>query len=456
MRPNDILPSDDDLRPLTADLGAIYDVPAPAGLAARIDAAIQRAGTPARKGAQHTMIFRNRVAPMGRDGESAQPGGHRRGRGWWSGLAATAAMFAVVALIAAVLHGGIGGVPGETAAHHFARVGGLRIVATTGPCAGSAATCDVKESTTRFGQEIKILDQRFKDVLGASVDVAVLASNGQVVIDLPGTTDQATARALLAQGQFVALDTGDSPLTVGMDVRKIFVLYAQAFTGEQIDASTVRAELDQASGKPVVTFALRAQARNRFAEYTRTHIGQYLTYTLDGIVIESAAIQAPIRGRIQISGLPRMADAQRLALFLRSGALPLPLQVVSITVVHPSGAPTNCATPTATEPPALTPTPLPIGFVAATPTGTVFPTVTVASNSGSGGTTTGPPGGTSASGPTRCPTPTPDVSGAPTATAIPPQATDTVTPGTAPSPTATARPSPPPTPTATPSPTAGP
>jgi SecD-like export protein len=454
MRPNDTLPSDDDLRPVAADLEAIYDVPAPAGLAARIDAAIRQAGGPVGREAQRMTILRHRTTPAARrDRDIAQPRGHRRGRGWWSGLAATAAMFAVVALLAAVLHGGIGGAPGETATHHFARVGGLRIVANTGPCVGSAAACDVKESTSRFGQEIKILDQRFKAVLGTRVGVAVLASNGQVVILLPGTTDQAAARPLLAQGQFAALETGDSALTVGFDVRTIYVLYAQAFTGEQIDASTVRAELDQASGKPVVTFALRGQARNQFAEFTRTHIGQHLTFTLDGIVLESAVIQAPnTAGNIEMGGLSSMADAQRLALILRSGALPLPLQVVSMTVVYPSDAPVSCATPAATTTEAATAT----EAATPSPTATAFPTVTAAPNSGSGGTTTSQPGGTSASGPTPCPTPTVGVAGTPTATAIPPQATDSVTPSTTPSPTATARPSPPPTPTATPSPAAGP
>ncbi|HEU5441350.1 MAG TPA: hypothetical protein VFU88_18840 [Ktedonobacterales bacterium] len=457
MRLNDTLPSDDDLRPLAADLEAIYDVPAPAGLAARIDAAIWRAGGPVGREAQRMTVLRNRPTPLQRDEGIAQPRGSRRRRGWWSGLAATAAMFAVVALLAAVLHGGIGGAPGETAAQHFARVGGLRIVANTGPCAGSADACNVKESTTLFGQEIKILDQRFKAVLGTRVGVAVLASNGQVVILLPGTTDQAAARALLAQGEFAALDTGESALTVGFDVRTTYVLYAQAFTGEQIDASTVRAELDQASGKPVVTFALRSQARNQFAEFTRKNIGQHLTFTLDGIVLESAIIQAPnTTGSIEMGGLSSMADAQRLALFLRSGALPLPLQVVSMTVVYPSDAPVSCAPPTPAAPPTTTTTEA--ATATPSPTTTAFPTVTAAPNSGSGGTTTttSQPGGASTSGPTLCPTPTVGVPATPTATAIPPQATDTVTPSTTPSPTATARPSSPPTPTATPSLAAGP
>lgn len=436
MRPNDILLPDDDLRSLAADLEAIYDVPAPAGLAARIDAAVANQSLPGE--AQNTTILGNRTARTTRhDGGIAQPHVPGHGRGWWSGLAATAAMFAVVALLAAVLHGGIGGSPGDSLPKHFAQVGGLRVVAKALPCSDSTATCDL---TRVFAQESSVLEHRFAAGLNAH-DISIHQdTSGQLTIDLAGVTDQAAARALLAQGQFVALDTGETALTVGFDVRTIYVLYAQAFTGEQIDASAVQVGLDQASGQPGVTFALRSQAREQFAEFTHAHIGHYLTFTLDGIVLESAVIQAPITGSIQVIGLPSMAAAQRLALFLRSGALPLPLQVMSITVVHPSGAPASCATPTGTGVPSAfatatstpTPTPLPI------------PTATAAPNSGSGGTSTtiSRVGDASASsGPAICPTPTPYVSGAPTATAIPPRSTDTAPPTTVPTPTPT--PSPP-------------
>ncbi len=81
-------------------------------------------------------------------------------------------------------------------------------------------------------------------------------------------------------------------------------------------------------------FAFKGAAASQFAQYTGSHIGQYLTVTLDNRVIESATIQSRIAGPGQIMGNLSLAQAQTLAACLKSGALPAPVTLVSATVVQ--------------------------------------------------------------------------------------------------------------------------
>ncbi len=108
-----------------------------------------------------------------------------------------------------------------------------------------------------------------------------------------------------------------------------------AFSGSQVDPSSVSAQSDQNSS-PVVVFEFQGAARSAFATYTGDHIGQYLTITVDSKVVESATIQSQISGQAQISGMQSLADAQALAAELKSAPLPMTVTLVSADVVRAS------------------------------------------------------------------------------------------------------------------------
>jgi preprotein translocase subunit SecD len=86
----------------------------------------------------------------------------------------------------------------------------------------------------------------------------------------------------------------------------------------------------------VVTFQFKGGAKQRFADYTEAHIGQYLTITVDGKVIESAVIQSQITGPGQISGNMTQIQANTLAAQLTSGVLPLKLTLVTLDQILPA------------------------------------------------------------------------------------------------------------------------
>jgi preprotein translocase subunit SecD len=100
----------------------------------------------------------------------------------------------------------------------------------------------------------------------------------------------------------------------------------------------VSAGRDSNTQQPVITFQFKGDAQKRFADYTAANIGNYLTITLDGKVIESAVIQSQITGPGQISGNMTVTQANNLAAQLASGELPLMVTLLNVEQVPPTAS----------------------------------------------------------------------------------------------------------------------
>jgi len=97
-------------------------------------------------------------------------------------------------------------------------------------------------------------------------------------------------------------------------------------SGESLKDS--QADFDQ-NNMPVVTTNFDSTGARRFAKLTTEHVGERFAIVLDGKVLSAPTIREPIPGgRGQISGGFTLQGAKDLAVLLRSGALPAPLQVI--------------------------------------------------------------------------------------------------------------------------------
>lgn len=97
-------------------------------------------------------------------------------------------------------------------------------------------------------------------------------------------------------------------------------------SGESLKDS--QADFDQ-NNMPVVTTAFDATGARKFARLTTEHVNERFAIVLDGKVLSAPTIREPIPGgRGQISGGFTLQGAKDLAVLLRSGALPAPLQVI--------------------------------------------------------------------------------------------------------------------------------
>lgn len=90
-------------------------------------------------------------------------------------------------------------------------------------------------------------------------------------------------------------------------------------------------------GRPVVTLEFDSEGARLFDEATAGNIGRQIAIVLDDVVISAPVVQERISGgNAQISGRFSSAQAQRLAIMLRAGALPVPVDILENRSVGPT------------------------------------------------------------------------------------------------------------------------
>jgi preprotein translocase subunit SecD len=91
------------------------------------------------------------------------------------------------------------------------------------------------------------------------------------------------------------------------------------------------------SGGSAVSFRFNAIGTKKFCELSRENVNKLFAIVLDNVVISAPVIREPICGGSgQISGSFTVKEANDLAILLRAGALPAPLNIIEERTVGPS------------------------------------------------------------------------------------------------------------------------
>ncbi|GAB3382623.1 protein translocase subunit SecD [Spongiibacter taiwanensis] len=164
-----------------------------------------------------------------------------------------------------------------------------------------------------------------------------------ILVQMPGVADPAEIRKLLGTTARMTFHWAASKSSERAAVFDIFdagtasryrLERAVALQGKHIRDARLTFQAD--TGEPVVSFRLDKEGADQFAELTRDNAGRVLAVVLDGRVITAPVIRSPISGGSgEISGAFTAAEAGELALLLRAGALPVPLQVIEERTVGP-------------------------------------------------------------------------------------------------------------------------
>ncbi|MEJ7652790.1 MAG: protein translocase subunit SecD [Chloroflexia bacterium] len=110
--------------------------------------------------------------------------------------------------------------------------------------------------------------------------------------------------------------------------------FTTVMTGQDIDSAT--AGFNPQTNAPEVQFSLTGEGSRKFGAFTSANVGRYLAIILDKKVVSSPQINSAItQGEGVITGVTR-SEAASLAIQLRYGSLPVPLQVVSSQTVGAS------------------------------------------------------------------------------------------------------------------------
>jgi preprotein translocase subunit SecD len=221
----------------------------------------------------------------------------------------------------------------------FTRGPDQTIVITQAPQAAQAA------AVKAVGQTIEIIRRRI-DALGTREPSITQQGNTRIVIEAAGLNDPEKLKAIVgktAKLTFQMVDdtvpaadvaAGHVPpedMVVPNDEQgtPFLVLQRHALvTGEMLVSAS---QAFDENGRPDISFRFNGQGASRFADATRPdNFGKRFAIVLDNRVISAPVIQGTIpAGSGQITGNFTEESAGNLALLLRSGALPAPLNVIS-------------------------------------------------------------------------------------------------------------------------------
>ena len=189
-------------------------------------------------------------------------------------------------------------------------------------------------------QSIEIVRRRI-DELGTKEPVIQSQGSDRIVVQLPGIQNPEEVKQLLgktAKMSFHLVDdrtnaadarrgklSSSSRVVDGVDGGQYVISRKPVVGGENLTDATVSFQ----EGAPVVSFKFNTVGGRKFGEVTKENIGRQLAIVLDDEVISAPVIQSAILGGSGvITGNFTSEEANDLALLLRSGALPAPLEVL--------------------------------------------------------------------------------------------------------------------------------
>ncbi|MDQ3854895.1 MAG: protein translocase subunit SecD [Chloroflexota bacterium] len=147
------------------------------------------------------------------------------------------------------------------------------------------------------------------------------------------TTPAPKAPGPATQGTPVPVPTSD-PALANTPPDQLKQTYRTIMTGK--DISKASAGFDPQTNAPEVQFTLTSEGARKFSEYTSANVGKYNSIVLDKKVVSSPRVESPITsGNGRITGVS-LSEARTLAIQLRYGSLPVPLQIVSSNTVGAS------------------------------------------------------------------------------------------------------------------------
>ena len=191
-------------------------------------------------------------------------------------------------------------------------------------------------------QAIEIVRRRVDEV-GTNEPNILKRGNDRILVELPGLDDPMRIKSLLGKTanltfRFATQNDNDTfgveKLSFENNESEILVSKRIILSGENLlDAQP---QMNNQTNETVVSFTLDRVGAKRFGKATSTGIGKQLAIILDGKIVSAPVIRdAIVSGNGQISGNFTFQSATDLALLLRSGALPAPLNIIEERTVGP-------------------------------------------------------------------------------------------------------------------------
>jgi len=200
----------------------------------------------------------------------------------------------------------------------------------------------IEIKTSSQDQALEIVRRRVDEV-GTNEPNIIKRGNNRILVELPGLDDPMRIKSLLGKTanltfRFVTQNNND---TFGTEMLQFEDGISEAMVSKRIilngeNLLDAQPQMNNQTNETVVSFTLDRVGAKRFGKATSTGVGKQLAIVLDGKIVSAPTIQSVIAsGNGQISGNFTFQSATDLALLLRSGALPAPLNIIEERTVGP-------------------------------------------------------------------------------------------------------------------------
>ncbi len=180
-------------------------------------------------------------------------------------------------------------------------------------------TPEAKVNEDAVARVVKIIEQRVNE-LGLTEPIIQRQGERRIIVELPGIKDPEKAIDML--GKTAMLEFADEKGTI-------------VLTGT--DLKDARAQIDSTKSGNVVALEFSDEGTKKFADLTLKNVGKHISILLDKKILTSPVVNEPITGgKAVITGSRTLDEAQNLAILLRSGSLPVKVEVMEVRTVGPT------------------------------------------------------------------------------------------------------------------------
>ena len=199
----------------------------------------------------------------------------------------------------------------------------------------------IELKTSALEQSLEIVRRRVNEV-GTNEPTIIKRGNDRILVELPGLEDPNRIKKLLGRTANLTFRfVSDNENSFGSEILsyensddELKVSKRVILSGDSL--LNAKPDVNNQTNEPIVSFTLDRVGTKKFARATTKNVGKRLAIILDNQVISAPVIQEPITGgNGQISGDFTFQSSTDLALLLRSGALPAPLNVIEERTVGP-------------------------------------------------------------------------------------------------------------------------
>jgi len=169
-------------------------------------------------------------------------------------------------------------------------------------------------------KQLRAVIQNRVDQFGVAEPVIQQQGDRRLIVELAGIKDPEEAVNTMVKTAFLEFKTMDGKTVV---------------TGK--DLNDAQESKDPTSGAVEVNLSFGTEGASKFAQATTANVGRPIAIILDGNTLQTPTVQEPItNGKARITGYETLQEAHNIAILLRSGALPIKVEVVEKRAVGPA------------------------------------------------------------------------------------------------------------------------